>query len=210
VNNLTTTGLLTHCGILSNILRSSFLPAAHRTLCLKRLHIASASGFLAPLGCYAEMFANSYPVYEITLVSRMSFKNASVRVVEQCHTVTDQVSHPYKTTGKITVLYILIFIFWDSRREDKRFWTEWQQALLEFNLLLISSWIRLSFVIVPKYLNCATFSNHTLPVFMSWFCPAFWWWDSDLYLVFTVFSWSVMWKTTLMIPNNFIYVQSIW
>ena len=29
--------------------------------------------------------------------------------------VSDQVSHPYKTTGKITVLYILIFIFLDSK-----------------------------------------------------------------------------------------------
>jgi hypothetical protein len=35
--------------------------------------------------------------------------------------VRDQVSHPYSTTGKITVLYILIFRFFDMRREDKRF-----------------------------------------------------------------------------------------
>jgi hypothetical protein len=33
----------------------------------------------------------------------------------------DQVSYPYNTTGKIIVLYLLIFTFKDSRQEDKRF-----------------------------------------------------------------------------------------
>jgi hypothetical protein len=39
--------------------------------------------------------------------------------------VRDQVSHPYRTTDKITVLHIPIFIYLDSRREARRFWTEW-------------------------------------------------------------------------------------
>jgi hypothetical protein len=28
-------------------------------------------------------------------------------------------------------------------------------------------------MVVPKYLNCSTFSKRLLPIFMSWFCPAF-------------------------------------
>jgi hypothetical protein len=36
----------------------------------------------------------------------------------------DQVSHTYRTTGKIIVLYFLIFMFLDGGREGERFWTE--------------------------------------------------------------------------------------
>jgi hypothetical protein len=38
--------------------------------------------------------------------------------------VGDQFSHPYKTTGKIIILYILTFKFFESRREKRKFWTE--------------------------------------------------------------------------------------
>jgi hypothetical protein len=60
--------------------------------------------------------------------------------------MSDQVSHPYKTTGTIIVLQIWIFTLSDSKRGDKMFWTKWQQALFEFTLLLISSWIEKWFI----------------------------------------------------------------
>jgi hypothetical protein len=56
----------------------------------------------------------------------------------------DQDSPPHINTGKIIVFYILILKVLYSRQKDKGFWTAWLQALPEFNLLLISSWIRFS------------------------------------------------------------------
>jgi hypothetical protein len=82
----------------------------------------------------------------------------------------------------------LVFAVLDGRRE-KRFWTEWQQALPEFTLLLISSWIKLSYVTAyPKYLNCATFSKNLLAFFTLWFCPDFWWRDNNTHLAFYAFT----------------------
>jgi hypothetical protein len=53
--------------------------------------------------------------------------------------VRGHVSHPYRTTGKIIVLYFLIFAFFDSRPEDVMLWTEWQEALTEISFFLIFS-----------------------------------------------------------------------
>jgi hypothetical protein len=36
--------------------------------------------------------------------------------------VRDQVSYPYRTTGKIIVLRILIFVLLDTWQEDKKIW----------------------------------------------------------------------------------------
>jgi hypothetical protein len=51
--------------------------------------------------------------------------------------VADHVLHPHKTSGKIMVLCISIFIFLDNKLKDKRFCKEWQKALLEYNFNMV-------------------------------------------------------------------------
>ena len=70
------------------------------------LHSPVTSSILGPNILLNTMFSNT--------LSFLSSRN-----------VSDQVSHPYKTTGKIIVLYILTFKFLDSNLEDKTFCTEW-------------------------------------------------------------------------------------
>ena len=70
------------------------------------LHSPITSSLLGPNILHNTIFSNT-----LSFLSTLNF--------------SDQVSHPYKTTGKIIVLYILIFKFLDSNLEDKRFYTEW-------------------------------------------------------------------------------------
>ena len=57
--------------------------------------------------------------------------------------MSDKVSHPYKTTGNIRVLYILIFIFSDSKLEDRR--SQWQRVLRRRSAAarLLRLWVRM-------------------------------------------------------------------
>jgi hypothetical protein len=69
------------------------------------LHSPAASSLLDPNILLSTLFSNT-----LSLCSSLR--------------VSDQVSHPYKTTGKIIVLCTLVFVFLDSNLEDKRFCTE--------------------------------------------------------------------------------------
>jgi hypothetical protein len=60
---------------------------------------------------FRSMYSPQHPVNTLNMCSSLNMRN--------------QVSHPYKATGKIIELYVLIFTFLYSRREDKRFRTSW-------------------------------------------------------------------------------------
>jgi hypothetical protein len=57
-------------------------------------------------------------IFLSTLFSNTHYWSSSLNV-------RDQVSHPYRISDKIIVLFILIFTISDNRRKGKKFWTEW-------------------------------------------------------------------------------------
>ena len=78
-----------------------------------------------PLSCY---FLSDRDIFLSVFSNILSFCSS--------FTVRHQVSS--KTTGKLAVLYVSIFMLLDSKGEDGRFWTEWLQALPKCNLVLTS------------------------------------------------------------------------
>ena len=66
------------------------------------LHSPVTSSHLGPNTLLSTLFSNSLNLHS-------------------SHNFSDQVSHPYKTTGRIMVLYILIFKFLNSKLKDKKF-----------------------------------------------------------------------------------------
>jgi hypothetical protein len=112
------------------------------------MQLCPTSYSFIPLG---SKFSSQHPV-----VKRLQFSSTRIQ-----------------NTGKIIVLYILIITFFDSRREGKRFWAKWWQALPKFNVVLISSWIKFWFIaVVSKYLNFATLLSFNTQNFFCTILPS--------------------------------------
>lgn len=66
-----------------------------------------------------------------------------------------------------------VFMFVDSKQEDRRFWTEWQQTFLIFKLLLIYFYLHLWFVNCLRYIWTSLHFLRIINYFYVSFCPAF-------------------------------------
>jgi hypothetical protein len=84
--------------------------------------------------------------------------------------VTDQVSHPHKTTGRIKFFCSLTVIFLDSRWEDKRIWQNGSKHSL--NLVCSSSLHACNFDLLVLFQNIWTLS-HLLRTYLPSSCYAF-------------------------------------
>jgi len=93
-------------------------------------------------------------------------------------------SHTHKKQqAHFSVSYILICKPLGSRREGKIFWNEWQKAIAEFNMIVVSFKMQFSVVgSVPKYLKFAPSSQHPQPNWTLWVCLAFCWQDKNIQL----------------------------
>ena len=97
------------------------------------LHSPVTSSLSGPDILLYTLFSNT--LFSNTLFSNTLFSN-TLSLLSFLNN-RDKFSHPYKTTGKIIVMYILIFNVLDSKLEDKIFCAQLYQAFPGFNLLLI-------------------------------------------------------------------------
>jgi hypothetical protein len=96
--------------------------------------------------------------------------------------VRNWVSLPYRTTGKIMVLYILILSFKPGDKKTKDSEQNGSKHSQNINCSLFLHGC--NFYFVPKYLNFVTFSKNLLEISKLQFCLAFWWQEITIYLSF--------------------------
>ena len=103
--------------------------------------------------------------------------------------VSNQVTHSNKTTGKIIVLYVLIFIFLDSTLGKHKILHQMIASIPWLQFVPINSWIEFWLICQDcSQIYELNLSKELLLIFMLWLHPAFWSWDMTMYLVLSAFT----------------------
>jgi hypothetical protein len=80
---------------------------------------------------FSQLSRQFSPLFGPSILPNTLFSNTLIR---SSYNVRDKISRPYRTTGKAIILSVMILTFSNSM-----VCTEWQQALPELSLILISS-----------------------------------------------------------------------
>jgi hypothetical protein len=85
-----------------------------------------------------------------------------------------------------SLVYSNLHIFWQQVRGQKVLdWTVAYITRIQSPLDFLLNEILICYC-RSKYLNCDTFPNNLFPIFISRFWPAFWSWDTNIYLVLSM------------------------
>jgi hypothetical protein len=122
-------------------------------------------------------FATSYLF--IPLGSKYSPQHPVLSTLSICSSlnVRDQASHSYRTTGEIIILYFLMCVFRQTRRQKILDWTVASFTGIQSPLNFLLNQVLICYCCSQISELCPQFHGGLSALFMLWFCPTSWWRD---------------------------------
>jgi hypothetical protein len=149
------------------------------------LHLAESTSYEASHYALFSNLLSLHPSSVPIFFSAPCFQTHSVCVLPS---MSKSKFHTQSHRQNYSFVYSNFYIFRQHIRRQKILdWMVTSIAKIQSPLNFLLNQILICYVDVPKYLNCVTFWKDLLSIFMSWFCPAFWW-RRDSNIAFSVFT----------------------